>query len=180
MKRVATLVLMLSLMVALLAGVVFADAVYKPLLAGGGNLELAEWAGRAIASQDNDGNLVITYNTEGKDWCITETHLHVFQDNKFFTDVPHKNGNPIPGHFDYKGEHDCVQEVVYTIPKGDWEVGDELYIAAHAVVRETGECECDCTCQEETAWAGCPSDGDSLFPGRNWAVYFTYVVQDTE
>jgi hypothetical protein len=103
--------------------------------------------------------------------------LHIFQDNELFTDVPHKNGNPIPGHFDYKGEHDCVQEVVYTIPKGDWEVGDKLYIAAHAVVRETGECECDCTCQEETAWGGCLTDDFSQFPGSNWAIYFTYVVQ---
>jgi hypothetical protein len=157
-------------MVALLTSAVFADPVATWLIAGGGNPKSAEIVGFVNASQC-DGNLVIHYNTQNYDWCITETHLHVFTEGDF-SDVPHKNGNPIPGHFDYKGEHDCAETVTYRIPmEEDWEVGDELHIAAHAVVNS------ECGCEEETAWGGCYFDNYLGFPGNNWAIYFTYIVQ---
>ncbi len=175
MRKVKFAVLALPLMVALLTSVVFAVPGEGWLVAGGGNPKSAEKVGFVKAEQcDENGNdtLVVRYNTENYDWCLTETHLHIFTDDVGFTDVPHKNGNPIPGHFDYKGEHDCAEEVIYTIPMdGGWEVGDELHIAAHAVVKS------ECGCEEETAWGGCYFDNPLEFPGKNWAIYFTYTVQ---
>ena len=127
------------------------------------------WAGQNIdvgtVSVWNDGeNLYVKYETTD-DWYFTETHLHVAT---ALENIPQtKKGNPIPGHFDYPIEYDSpVQENTNVINLEDcgFEVGDELYIAAHAVVQKV--------VQEETAWGA----GDE-FPGNNWAMYFTYVVQ---
>jgi len=93
-------------------------------------------AGDVIA-WDDGSSLFVKYVTQGG-WRITETHLHV---SKSPDDIPQKNGNPIPGQFDYKTEHDpSVTEYTYTVPlPTGWEPGDGLYIAAHAVVK-SGEC----------------------------------------
>ena len=81
-----------------------------------------------------------------------------------------KTGNPIPGKFEYK---DCfapaVSEVLYTIPRENWPAGTCLFIAAHG---ETSLLAAEIE-QQESAWAeGTP------FPGKNWATYFTYVMQN--
>jgi hypothetical protein len=68
-------------------------------------------------------------------WFITETHLHVADT---LDGIPAENGAPIPEQFDHIGEHCCVSEVLYQIPL-EWGVGDELYIAAHSVVRGSEE-----------------------------------------
>ena len=80
-------------------------------------------------------NLYVKYVVNDP-WRLTETHLHIFFDDMNYTDVPQKNGNPIPGKFDYKDEHDCVTEYTYTIPL-TLVPEDELFIAAHAVVADT-------------------------------------------
>ena len=55
---------------------------------------------------------------------LTETHLHVADS---LDDIPQKNGNPIPSQFEYKMEHQNVQEYTYIIPlQGDWECDTEL------------------------------------------------------
>ena len=77
-------------------------------------------------------NLYVKYVVNDP-WRLTETHLHIFFEDMNYTDVPQKNGNPIPGKFDYKDEHDCVTEYTYTIPL-TLVPEDELFIAAHAVV----------------------------------------------
>jgi hypothetical protein len=80
-----------------------------------------------------------------------------------------KKGNPIPGKFEYKSYfNSCTKEQLYTIPiDAKWECDTVLYIAAQAVVRRG--------CQSESAW-GKGYD----FPGKNWAMYFTYGVQCPE
>jgi hypothetical protein len=99
-------------------------------------------------------------------WCITETHLHVAESLEGIPQT--RRGNPIPGQFDFKGEHDCVNYVYYHVPVPAGSTGD-LYIATHAVVTN------DCTGKTETAWASfCGTCCD--FPGNNWATYFTYTL----
>jgi hypothetical protein len=113
----------------------------------------------------NDADyLYVQYLVNDKKWRITETHLHVADS---LEGIPQKNGNPPPGKFDYKGEHDCVTKVTYKIPLDCWDCNDILYIAAHAVVGH-----------DETAW-GCGPDGDGCleFPGKNWATYLIYTLQ---
>lgn len=79
----------------------------------------------------NDGNfLYVKYVVDAAYWCLTETHLHVATS---LEGIPQKKGNPPPGQFDYKGEHDCVTDYTYEIPL-TWGVDTELFIAAHAVV----------------------------------------------
>ncbi|WP_455392597.1 vWA domain-containing protein [[Eubacterium] cellulosolvens] len=137
------------------------------LIAGGGNPKSAIDVGEVIAWNDED-YLYIKYETTG-DWYMTETHLHVAADS--IEGIPQKNGNPIPGKFDYNDEHDpAVQEYEYKIP-WTWDAGTTLYIAAHAAVQKLiGYDEyCNPIYQKETAWG----DGDD-FPGKNWATYFEY------
>ena len=78
-------------------------------------------------------NLYVKYlmdDVEG--WCLTETHLHVATSSE---GIPQKKGNPIPGKFDYKEEHDCVANYTYSVPL-TWAPDAELYIATHAVVQK--------------------------------------------
>ena len=72
------------------------------------------------------------------DWCLTETHLHIATS---LNGIPQtKKGNPIPGKFEYKMEHSCVSEYLYTIEMS-LIPGEQLYIAAHAVVSDASICE---------------------------------------
>jgi len=87
-------------------------------------------AGDVQVWNDSD-NLYVKYTTENG-WCLSETHLHVAGT---LGEIPQtKKGNPIPGQFDYKDEVDCETEWLYTIPLPEDSCGDELVIAAHAVV----------------------------------------------
>ena len=86
--------------------------------------------------------LYVTYIIDEPGWVITQTHLHVADALEDIPAVAHgKNaGSPIPGLFDYIGYHDGVTEVTYTIPI-TWDVGTELYIAAHAkVIKPIEDC----------------------------------------
>lgn len=77
---------------------------------------------------NDDTNLYVQYVTTN--WKMTETHLHVATS---LDGIPQKNGNPPPGQFDYKMDHDPpVAEYTYIIPLS-WDPCTELYIAAHAV-----------------------------------------------
>jgi len=81
---------------------------------------------------NDEFNLYVKYIITDLDWCLTETHLHVATS---LGDIPQKNGNPPPGKFDYKEEHDCLADYTYTIPL-TWVPGTELFIATHAVVKK--------------------------------------------
>lgn len=80
----------------------------------------------------NDGDyLYVKYDITDPDWCLAETHLQVATS---LDGIPQKNGNPIPGQFEYKNPLGCVDGYTYEIPL-TWDPDTELYIAAHALVR---------------------------------------------
>lgn len=117
------------------------------------------YAGNITVWNDAD-QLFIKYETTDS-FCLTETHLEVASN---LADIPQKNGNPIPGQFDYKSTHNCVSNFTYTVPLPKDTC--DLYIAAHAVVKKK-------TGGTETAWG---SGYD--FSGKNWATYSMYQVTD--
>jgi hypothetical protein len=51
-----------------------------------------------------------------------------------------------------------------------WEGGGMHELGLTLYVEQT-------TCETETAWAG-TEEGTIQFPGKNWATYFTYTVQE--
>ena len=128
-------------------------------------------AGRTIDAGDvkvcnDDATLTVTYEATFP-WCLLETNLHVATSE---AEIPqNKPGNPIPGHFAYGDEHDCVGTAAFEIPldeiDGGVSPGDTVVIAAHAEV-EDGE-------REEGAWG----EGTRFVERGNWAMYFTYAVQ---
>ena len=128
-------------------------------------------AGSVTVTNDED-YLYITYTTTG-DWVISETHLDVEITPADFPTT--KGGSPKVGHFTYQMEHDPeVTEYTYILPLEDlgYELGDEIYIAAHAVVLIYDEF--DEVIQEETAWG----EGDRFVDKGNWAMYFMYTIQE--
>jgi len=129
-------------------------------LYAGQNIDAGE-----IRVWNDSETLYVKYFTDG--WCITETHLHVATSLEGIPQT--RKGNPIPGKFDKKGEHECEMEITYAIDlkEMEWKCDQKLYIAAHAVVQKK-----DNESVEETAW------GKGIeFPGNNWATYFNYTIK---
>lgn len=174
MKKEAVTTVIMAVFLASIASIPTAmahtqgDPFTTPLIAGGGNPKSAIDVGDVLVWNDAEF-LIVKYVITDTDWCLAETHLHV---DISLDGIPQKNGNPIPGHFHYLMEHDCVTEYAYAIPL-TWDPCTEVYIAAHAVV-QTSNVEITCL-EDETAWGA----GDD-FPGANWATYFTYHVQPYE
>ena len=116
----------------------------------------------------NDADhLYVKYEaTDG--WYLIGSHVHFATS---LDGIPQKNGNPIPGKFDYAMEHDPeVLEYTYEIDLNGLDPGT-VYIATHADVLLLDRK--DKIIQEETAW------GDGVdFPGANWATYFTYETDN--
>lgn len=82
---------------------------------------------------DDGTELTVTFRTTGE-WCLLETHVHVWENEE---DLPvNDKGNPVPGQFDYSDTHECEVEASYTIPLSNFS-GTDLLIAAHAVVQKT-------------------------------------------
>lgn len=82
----------------------------------------------------NDGtNLYVRYDTT-VGWKLAETHLAVATS---LADIPQtKTSNPIPGQFAYTTTHNpWVTTYTYQIPLS-WGVDIQLYIAAHAKVKQ--------------------------------------------
>ncbi|MCK4730839.1 MAG: hypothetical protein KAT65_00145 [Methanophagales archaeon] len=163
---------MLLLTAATIASAHTEDAPFTTdLIAGGGNVASAIDAGNVLVWNDDD-NLYVKYVTDG--WCLTETHLHI---DISLDGIPQKKGNPIPGRFDYKTEHDCVTEYTYAIPQ-DWDYCPELYIAAHAVVCKPGEGEgkfAQGVIYTATLWAGQTIDSGTVtvaIEGENLVVTY--------
>ncbi len=160
MKKVANLVV-LSALLFVLPTTAFAHTARDPFvtdLIAGRHIDVGE----VLVWNDSD-HLYVKYTTS-KHWCLTETHLHVATSLKGIPQT--KKGNPIPGKFEYKSYlNPCAEELLYKIPLDPhWECDTVLYVAAQAVVRKG--------CRSESAW------GEGYdFPGKNWAMYFTYGVQ---
>ena len=109
-------------------------------------------------------DLVVTYAITAP-WVLGETHLYVGEL------APKKSA---PGRFPY-GAEDAV-DGVYTIPLADLdaEAGDTLFIAAQAEVENPDEIDpITGLPREESVWA----DGIQIRPGKNWAMYFEFVVE---
>ncbi|GEM_PF-2424720 len=97
-----------------------------------------------VTVENDDEKLCVTYalNEEALDegWGIYETHLAIGNE---LADIPQTRGNrwgtnPIPGQFEYgDDELEGVEEWAFCILLEDLDVDyeDELYIAAHAVVK---------------------------------------------
>jgi hypothetical protein len=166
MKKRIYLLMMVALLVALFPATAQGWSLSRLITAQGTDFYLG-WAW-----VDNDGeNLYVKFQTKyDLGYCLEETAVHVATD---LADIPQHNGNPTPGHFDYKNSHDCIKEFMYTIPLGDWGPGTELVVAAHAVIGSWRDPDF-----EETAWgANCGQLYDHMFPGSNWATYIAYTVK---
>lgn len=118
------------------------EPYYETPLYAGQDIEV----GKVIVT-NSDGKLCIKYELSEEaleeGWLIYETHWAA---GKELSDIPQTPGNkfgtnPIPGQFPY-GDSELDGVPFYTEcidwPDG-WEIGDELFIAAHAVVKKT-EC----------------------------------------
>lgn len=136
-KRVALLLTFLMVLM-MFSTSTFADSHISeyPLLAGQ-DMEVG------TVKVSNDGEyLYVEYvlNEAALDegWCITETHTHAGAE---LSDFPlNKGGNPQVGLFDFNMTHEpCVEEHEEVIPMEGFESGDDILIAAHAVV-EKAEC----------------------------------------
>ena len=139
-----------------------------------------------VAVWVDGANLKVKYEMAygaGYEWLanvsFTEMHLAVAESLDDFraNGWVNRPGNPIPGQFPYKEYFDPgVKYYVFSIPLAELGVspGDELIVAAHAVVE--GYVGCDY--YEETAWAAeCSSAGETRFtPRGNWATYVKFAV----
>lgn len=157
-----------------------ADPQSNPLFAGSPHYGTDKWNPMKVGEVHvwNDGdNLYVTYNTTYSGIGMHETHLAVAikpsedvngdgEINILDADIPQtKKGNPKVGRFLHKHEGLGPATIdPYVIPL-EWDVGTELWIAAHAAL-----------CNGETAWADCGGD-DAYFRGGNWATWFWYIVQ---
>jgi hypothetical protein len=169
MRKLTYVLLIAALLVGVLPVVVQGDAGYR--LVAGQNLIV----GHVFVTND-DTNLTITFDMKyNLGFCLNETHLIV---TDTWDQVPQNNGNPTPGQFDYKGEHDCVDTVTYVVPLDSLDAnGDgQLTIAAHAVVGNWNTNQWPD--YEETGWgAVCGNINNNQFPGANWAVYAPYTIK---
>jgi hypothetical protein len=118
-----------------------------------------------VTIQNDASNLYVTYTTNDP-WVITAVHLAVADS---LDGIPqNKNGNPIPGHFPINSTFNTpVTSITYTIPLGNFAVGETLYIGAQAEVQAPGS-----QGGSQTAWGFGPR-----FGGHNWATYVNYTVQ---
>lgn len=129
MKKLAYLLIVLSLVLALVPAAAFAHTAGDPSVT---NLIAGQHTHVGDVLVWNDGGyLYVKYVITKPFWCLTETHLDIQIDSANFPKT--KKGNPIPGHFAYNDEHNCVGSFKYQIPL-TWAPGDIVYIAAHAAV----------------------------------------------
>ena len=145
-----------------------ADPFITDLIVGGGNPASAIDVGDVLVWNDGE-QLIVQYHVTAQDWCLTETHVHIATSADAIPQT--RTGNAIPGKFDFSATLDCVTSYTMTVPLM-WGTGVELSIAAHASVKNPTVVYIDGP-WEETAW-GAGFD----FPGRNWAMYFTYTLQE--
>ena len=146
------LVLALGLALPMAAPVAAHDAdepFTTDLIAGGGNPKSAIDVGEVLVWNGGE-ELCVKYELSeealAEGWFLTETHLAVATDPD---DIPQKKGNPISGHFAYGdddlgvydeegnliGGPDSYQQCIPLSELGV-EVGEEVSIAAHAVVQK--------------------------------------------
>lgn len=119
-----------------------------------------------VTVYNDDAHLFVVFSTTGG-WQLVETHLAIAAS---LADIPQtKSGNPKVGNFPYNTIHNPpVTEYTYVIALDT--LPDSFVVAAHAVVQlvdSSGQ-----VTQQETGWGN-----GSPFPGKNWAMYFSYTKQ---
>ncbi len=135
---------------------------------GGGGNEVNEQVVEFTAGQHIDVGDIRVYQVEDDDDVFIEITMgggfrmresHVDW-GYTVDDIPHNNGGPRPGQFEYKVEHgnNGVSSYTYQIEMNESDFTGVFLV--HAAVTNG-----------ETAWAG-----DQEFPGNNWALYFEYEV----
>jgi len=93
--------------------------------------------GEVLVKNDVEGKICVQFVLTDEDaiaegWLITEAHVAV---EAKASDIPQKNGNPIPGKFPVNEKLDPgVTETDWYCLEYEWTEGVELVIAAHAVV----------------------------------------------
>lgn len=136
-KRALALLLVAALIALCLPAVASAEVCgtpyTTPLIAGGGNPKSAMTAGYVRVWNDTT-NLYVKYVTY-PGWEMNMTHLSVKTN---MGSIPAKNGNPIPGQFEFSKDLAGGTTYTYCIPL-TWPKGTALAIAAHAEVNGTGE-----------------------------------------
>lgn len=81
-----------------------------------------------VTVKAESGYLKVTYQTTSP-WVMSATHFDVKSN---YTLIPQSNGNPVPGNFQYKADHNpAVNNYTKTIPLPGY---SPIYIAAHADV----------------------------------------------
>jgi hypothetical protein len=167
MKRFSLYTIVFCLAAVFCAGQVWAHTESDPFvtdLLAGKTLDVGD-----VHVWNDADYLYVKYAVTGG-WCLDELNLHVATAPG---DIPQtKSGNPKPGLFDHKADLGCAPETTLVIPLA-WAEGTGLYIAAKAEV--SGSPSPDSRASywlPEGAWA----EGTG-FPGKTWAMYFTYTVQ---
>ena len=131
--------------------------------------------GKILVWNDNvDEKLCVEYQLNeaslAEGWLIYETHLVVTTSLNEIAQT--KKGNPIPGQFPYGDDNleglPSYKEC-FSFNELGIEPGDEVVIAAHAVVQKWDE---GVLMEDETAWG----DGTRFNENGNWATYFYYIV----
>jgi len=128
-------------------------------------------ADAGIVTVENSATEVsVVFQTSG-DWRLSETHLHIASS---LDGIPHtRMGRPKVEHFAHLHNVDPVsQNAEYTFALADlgYAPGDEVHVAAHAVVgkpNKSGNLR-----DIEGAWAG-----DTDFPRGSPATYSVYALQ---
>jgi hypothetical protein len=161
----------------LTAGLVEAQSAYGP-----GREDLPLVAGQhfeagTVTIHNNNGGLLIDVRT-ANDWKMTALHVHAgWAENP----VPTRQGNPVPGQFDFKYEYTepATGEPVYLDFVEDlqgfrwgepYEPQRLRHIAVHAdvvLLDELGQ-----VVAEEGAWA----QGDISFEGGEWGWWLRYLM----
>jgi len=117
-------------------GVGFDDICFTPecktdLIAGNPKNDKVDAGDVRVGYIPGNDYLTVTYNTEDG-WLMDEIHFHVSTIGEI--GFPAKNGNPIPGQFDYKFEGlGGVDTYSFDIPLAEGSCGP-IYFAAHAKV----------------------------------------------
>jgi len=169
--------IVLSIILLMLAGFVITSSA-QDLVVGRKHIPVGELTVEVI-----DGNLVVTYAMYSVDpgeegWELLETHLYVG------IEIPTKSA---PGQFSYGPESEYATDDGYSIPLSVLPAlplgSDSFFIAAQAEIGkidDEGEPVLDVPeigeQIKETTWAWAEGD-ECIPPCKNWATYFTFVVE---
>jgi hypothetical protein len=166
-RRAILLVILIWATLFPLSAVAEAGMVYRYKLIAGQDIQVG-----TVEVWNTADTLYIKYDMWSPSYCLKATQLHVADS---LEEIPHNNGGPIPGRFDYKMQHDCsTPEVLYEIPlsAGGWEIGDRVVMVAHAVVGRPAD-----PYWEETAWGvQCGDFATWHYPGSRWSAYMEYPI----